>query len=235
MREDPYCSNCGYSLTGATESARCPECGKPLVEVLTRDTPASRWGRRYQSETRLFGLPLVSIAQGPHGNERFGVARGIFAVGDIAVGWFAVGGLSAGLVSVGGLSLGLVALGGQAIALLVGLGGLGIGGMAAGGGAAGIVATGGGAVGYVAQGGGAYGHYVRAGDGEGTYVIDRMRKDAEAVQFFQDWSWLLGRNTGQSYLAIIWTVLFGMGIAVVLGLIVWLAYAARQRSEVELR
>jgi len=32
----PYCSACGHDLTGAVTASACPECGRPLVEVLTR-------------------------------------------------------------------------------------------------------------------------------------------------------------------------------------------------------
>jgi len=45
MARDPYCGNCGYSLRGLTESSKCPECGKPIVEVLQRDRPIPR-GKR---------------------------------------------------------------------------------------------------------------------------------------------------------------------------------------------
>ncbi|MBL8880830.1 MAG: hypothetical protein JNG88_17085 [Phycisphaerales bacterium] len=75
-RKDPYCSNCGYSLRGLTESSKCPECGKPLVEVLMRDNMFAAKGYRYASKVRVFGLPLVSIAFGPSETERRGHARG---------------------------------------------------------------------------------------------------------------------------------------------------------------
>jgi predicted Zn-ribbon and HTH transcriptional regulator len=41
LKNEPYCGNCGYVLTGATETSKCPECGRPLVEVLTRNTAGS--------------------------------------------------------------------------------------------------------------------------------------------------------------------------------------------------
>jgi len=66
---------------------------------------------RYESERRLFDLPLVSIALGPDPgmNENTGLASGFVAIGDVsfgglAFGVFSVGGASVGLVSVGGLS-----------------------------------------------------------------------------------------------------------------------------------
>ena len=40
---EPYCGNCGHRLTGLVDSSKCPECGRPLVEVLTR---SGRWGSR---------------------------------------------------------------------------------------------------------------------------------------------------------------------------------------------
>lgn len=44
------------------------------------------------------------------------VAKGIVAIGGIAMGWFALGGIAFGLVTFGGLGIGLLAaLGGLAV------------------------------------------------------------------------------------------------------------------------
>jgi len=61
VARDPYCGNCGYSLRGLTESSKCPECGKPIVEVLQRDRSIPR-GKRYKSKTMPFGLLAVGGA-----------------------------------------------------------------------------------------------------------------------------------------------------------------------------
>jgi predicted RNA-binding Zn-ribbon protein involved in translation (DUF1610 family) len=57
LKNEPYCGNCGYRLTVATESSKCPECGRPLVEVLTRNSQAPMMGKRYRSKATLFGWP----------------------------------------------------------------------------------------------------------------------------------------------------------------------------------
>jgi uncharacterized integral membrane protein len=97
------------------------------------------FGIRYESKTRLFGLPIVSIASGPNPekNEDRGLAIGLIAIGDvsfgvlsfggIAFGALSVGGASFGLASVGGMSIGILALGGAAIGLLAAVGGVAIG------------------------------------------------------------------------------------------------------------
>lgn len=59
----------------------------------------------YRSKRTLFGLPLVHICLG---NGKLCTAKGILAVGNIALGVFALGGISAGLFSIGGISLGLL-------------------------------------------------------------------------------------------------------------------------------
>ncbi len=192
----PYCGNCGYQLTGAVESSRCPECGKPIVDVLRRVGEAQPLGRRYESSTRIFGLPLVSIAFGPRGQERIGKACGIFAFGDVARGWvafgglslgiFAFGGMASGVFAFGGLSLGVFSFGGMALAILIAIGGL----------AAGGVANGGLALGYVADGGMAVGTYARGGSTVGTHVVSPMVRDAEALRFFQAWGDYLGGGPG---------------------------------------
>jgi len=90
MAPDPYCGNCGYSLRGLTESSKCPECGKPIVEVLQRDRSIPR-GQRYKSDIVLFGLPLVHIALGPHEDKLRDKARGIIAMDGGALGGAVMG------------------------------------------------------------------------------------------------------------------------------------------------
>ncbi|MFG0283864.1 MAG: hypothetical protein ACF8R7_05535 [Phycisphaerales bacterium JB039] len=186
---DPYCAECGYILTGLTDTARCPECGRPIVDVLVRHKgPMMARGTRYRSQTSLLGWPLVEVARGPREDlgELYGKARAWIAVGDQATGGIAIGGRAVGLVALGGLAIGGVSAGGMSIGAISALGGAALGGWAVGGAACGVVANGGGAVGVIAAGGGAAGVYVRAGGGTGRYVIDRAgRADQEAVAMFR--------------------------------------------------
>ena len=86
----------------------------------------------YKSEVSFFGLPLVHVHLS-RGRGRPAVAKGIIAIGDMAVGVVALGGLSLGvLLALGGLSAGLFALGGVALGAYV-LGGVAVGYCALGG------------------------------------------------------------------------------------------------------
>ena len=91
---------------------------------------------RYQSDARVFGLPVVCIAWGTDpetGDDE--IATGVIAVGGNAIGGIAVGGSAIGVVAIGGAAIGVNAFGGAAIGLQTALGaasiGLGISGGAA--------------------------------------------------------------------------------------------------------
>ncbi len=158
----PFCRVCDYDLSGCVDSSRCPECGRPLVEVLMRPEFRLQGGTRKQTRLRIMGMPAIDVALGPSGSERRGRARGFIAVGDEAVGVFAFGGSARGVVAAGGLAVGGISLGGTSVGVLSG-GGLSLGLFANGGMALGGVASGGMGIGGIAQGGFAIGYAVRGG------------------------------------------------------------------------
>lgn len=227
MSGDPYCSNCGYNLQGLTESSKCPECGKPMVEVLTRklfDPAKMGWGRRYRSNIVLRGVPLLHVALGPSQDGPKGKARGIIAIGDQARGVLAIGGSALGVVAIGGLARGFFAVGGWAIGVFS-MAGWSIGLFAWGGAAVGILATGGGACGVVSTGGGAIGYYAAGGGVLGKHVLAPYRRDNEAVQMFNKLSWLLGNTTTSAiYMPGIWLSLILLLLLIGIGVLVLLAY-----------
>jgi hypothetical protein len=130
---------------------------------------------RWKSQATLLGIPLISIALGPDpaANERFGHARGILAMGDVATGVIALGALARGVFALGGLALGGFSIGGLSLGVL-----------ACGGLALGWFALGGLAVGYVAVGGLAVGQYALGGAAFGKFVLTGAHRDPQAVEFF---------------------------------------------------
>lgn len=158
--------------------AEVPSPSTARLEEQVEEISSYFRGYAYDSKTRLWGLPLVSIRFRLYGPTRIrDTARGIIAIGNIAVGIFSIGiinaGLfslgiiSAGLLSIGCLAFGLAALGPVAIGLLafgpVALGLWYAGGVTALGGkiAVGVAAVGDTAVGYDAAGN----HILLWGDG----------------------------------------------------------------------
>jgi transcriptional regulator with XRE-family HTH domain len=180
------------------------------------EEPVHRTGARsygifyeYISPVKVFNLPLVHIRLG-YGPQ---VAKGIVAIGNLAVGVVAIGSCSLGVISLGGLCLGLLlALGGVSFGLIA-LGGLAVGGFAVGGCAVGQwLAAGGGAFSnYLAIGGGAwsrgvaiggsaYGHIaVGTNEAQGTfsylraygYHIEDVWRTVKEV-FPHMWGWVRG-------------------------------------------
>lgn len=107
----------------------------------------------YRSKAALFGIPWIHVKTRRRFGHRFGVARGIIAIGDVSIGCISFGGVALGGISMGGVSAGLCSFGGLAIAALLAAGGIAIGTAALGGIAIGLFALGGIAVGQAAIGG----------------------------------------------------------------------------------
>src|SRR5579871_1563423 len=168
------CPECSQQVSD--EAWMCPHCGLPL-----RST--TFFGYDFRSQTTLFGLPLVHIATGfdPLSGRRR-VARGIIAMGDLAIGVLALGGGAIGGIALGGGAIVVIALGGGAIGLLFALGGAAVG----------AIAVGGAAVGIVALGGAAFGYYALGGQAAGVHPLGSNVHDPEALQFFRQWlgSWV---------------------------------------------
>jgi len=228
MSRDPFCGNCGYTLKGLTESSKCPECGKPLVDVLERPSNVSR-GKRYTSDIVIFGLPLIQIALGPYEDEKIGHARAVIAVGDRATGWLAIGGFTRGLISIGGTAIGVVAFGGLS-AGVIGVGGAAVGLLAAMGGiSAGGAAMGGLAVALIAVSGGlALAVYARGGQAIAAHGMGGFGTDQIAVDFFNDYSWLFGLSpSGAKFAA--WVGLAIFLWAVLLFLVALAGYLTQSR------
>ena len=76
----------------------------------------------YRSETQIFGLPLIHYVK-----RGMRPAKGIIAVGQVAIGVVSIGGLGIGVFSFGGLSLGVFSLGGLALGVVAALGGMAVG------------------------------------------------------------------------------------------------------------
>jgi hypothetical protein len=150
------CPECGQEVSD--RALACPHCGYPIQ---------GGYGYEYRSERQLFGLPLVHIVSGNRidpGTGGLRVAKGIIAIGPVAVGGLALGGMSVGVLSFGGLSLGLIALGGGALGL--------------------FLAVGGGAIGFVALGGGVIGYYALGGGGLAVHVLGSHAQTFKVFEFF---------------------------------------------------
>lgn len=143
------CPECGNQISD--KAMMCPKCGFAANSL-------GFYCGEYKSKKQLFGLPLVHIVYGPAYNPATGqlrVAKGIIAIGGIAVGVLALGGAAIGLFALGGLAFGLLAaLGGAAIGTGISIGGFALG----------FVGIGGFAVGYYALGGGAFGVHAFGGN-----------------------------------------------------------------------
>jgi len=175
----------------------------------------------------MFGVPIVCVAFGarPEFGEVYGHAVGIIAIGDVARGGIAIGGRATGIVAIGGMAFGVASMGGMSVGLLSAMGGMTIGAFAVGGFAIGGVATGGGAIGGVAQGGMAIGYYARGGGVTAVYGLSGRGGSAEAVQFFDAVSPVLGGGQAANARGFM-TQSAGVGFALVMACVLAVAIAA---------
>lgn len=110
----------------------CPECGEIIATPPTH-TPGEN---EYRSKAHIFGIPLVHIVRGPDPST----GRLVWAKGVIAIGHLAIGGIAIGTISYGGIALGVIPFGffafGAVAAGLFAIGGVALGGLFAAGGVA---------------------------------------------------------------------------------------------------
>jgi hypothetical protein len=97
----------------------------------------------YKSALTIAGWPLLHISGGVDPvTLRPRIARGVIAIGNMAVGMLAIGGVACGLISIGGCSLGVLgAVGGVALGFGLSVGGVAVGAIAIGGVAIGVVSA----------------------------------------------------------------------------------------------
>jgi len=132
------------------QKAMCRQCvGRESPRLVCRACSERRavLGFEYRTAAAIGEWPIVHICMGVDAaTMRPPVARGVIAIGNIAVGVIALGGLAFGLVTVAGLSVGMLfALGGVALGVGLSLGGVAVGAIAVGGVALGFVHAVGGA------------------------------------------------------------------------------------------
>jgi hypothetical protein len=125
-------------LCAACQAAICRHCvgrDTPRLICSTCAAQPTVLGFEYKSPAAIGSWPLVHICMGVDAvTLRPKVARGIIAIGNLAIGAVAVGGVACGLFTLGGVSVGiLAALGGAALGLGCSIGGFAVGSVAVGG------------------------------------------------------------------------------------------------------
>ena len=109
------CRECKHQVS--ENAPICPNCGAPKPA----DSAWNGWGYEWKSAAAVFGLPLVHIAVGRDGKNRWRIAHGIIAIGQFAVGGITIAQFGAGIIAltqfgIGALIVSQFALGAVCIA-----------------------------------------------------------------------------------------------------------------------
>lgn len=151
-------------------------------------TRRRRWEYEYISKKKVGNLPLIHI----HTGSGLCMAKGVIAIGNVALGYLSIGLFSLGLLSVGVLSAGIIA-----IALLglgvVALGNICIGLFAAGNLAVGLFVIGNLARGVIAIGNAAFGEMVGIGNAPSGHLAMGFRPSGDITVQVSD-LWQLDRT-----------------------------------------
>lgn len=159
-------------------SERQEEEVQHLVPSSTNVYSRLRFHYEYKSKTSWFGVPLIHI----HVGRGVHVAKGIIAIGNIAIGALSVGVVALGGLCFGVLGAGLICLAALALGLMLGAGGFAAGALAFGGLAIGIVAVGGLSIGMFSLGGCAIASHIAIGGyASGHIAIGDMVNGAYTV------------------------------------------------------
>ncbi|MEO1619106.1 MAG: serine/threonine-protein kinase [Planctomycetota bacterium] len=222
------------SIAGSSRSAKRPSRGRPKQPVAYSRARAVReamvqFNYQYETEAKLFGLPLVSVANGFDAETGQPlVAKGWIAIGGKAVGGIAVGGSAVGVVAIGGAAIGVNAFGGAAIGLQSAIGGAAISAGASFGGAAiGVLAIGGGSLGVIIAE-----HQMGLGAAALRNIVRQSPPQTEIESTFQHFAslpetpWVIDVLFGQAFLGPISIVLF----AVLMGWLKWQSSESQRDS-----
>ncbi len=166
------CRECQKEIS--PQANTCPHCGAPL--------PAQKdwqgWGYEWRTKTQIYGYPLIHIAYGRDQNRKLRVAKGIIAIGQFGIGLITIAQFGVGILfGFGQFMVGLTAIAQFAIAGLFGFGQF--------------------ATGFVAIGQFALGYYALAQIGFAKYLWSSVRKDPEAVEFFNNMLMTIKKFIGQ--------------------------------------
>ena len=125
---NPICFDCSARTS---PHLICDACARKGLSI----------GFEYRSAAAIGDWPLLHVCSAVDAaSMRPKAARGVIAIGPLAIGAIAIGGCACGLVTVGGLSVGLLAAaGGAAVGFGLSLGGLAVGAIAIGGCAVGLL------------------------------------------------------------------------------------------------